>query len=240
MYFEEFKKLVEYQSLWDLYKKQIDTTNTYHTLNESDTNRVLVASRSAETINTISELHHNSYTRYDTNIFEAKMPKEFDGRTPFYTKLRRKGGVYFYEKDDLTFDELYNYCLIVEKSALLDLINFRTNFHRRNLFSELYMQDSIYNYKTQEAKEIIESKTLDDDADIKWPFVRDYANLYDLDLRSAAKNILLQSKFYKTFLSKSETLRLRTNDLVKKCDDIKKIKSIYVKFLNEGGIYGRM
>ena len=53
-------------------------------------------------------------------------------------------------------------------------------------------------------------------------------------------NILIQNKFYKTELNKSESLRLRIKDLVKECDDITKIKSIYVKLVDEGGIYGQL
>ena len=240
MYFEEFRKLVEYQSLWDLYNKKIDTTKTYHTLLECDTDRILVASRSVETIKILADLHINCYVRYDSNLFLKPMPIEFNPRTPFYTKLDRKIITCFCENVDLTFNELYNYCLLVEKACLLDLLTFRINFYRRSVFTELRMQESIYNYKIQEAKEIIESETLDDDADLKWPFVRDYANIYDLDLYSAAKNILIQNKFYKTELNKSESLRLRIKDLVKECDDITKIKSIYVKLVDEGGIYGQL
>ena len=240
MKISEFKKLVEYQSMWDVYNKSIDPKKTFHLLIECETTRVLVASRQIETINTMYDFHSNCYTRYDVNLFQRAMPNEFNGRTPFYTKIKRLESSYYQSEDDLTYDELYHYCLNVEKACLLDIVNFRIGHYRLASFSNVLMQESVYNFKLQEAQEIIKTKTIDENDDFKWPFVRDYANLYDLDLHSAAKNILLQNKFYKTNLCKSETLRLRTKESLRKCNDIKKIKSIFVKFINEGGIYGHM
>ena len=76
--------------------------------------------------------------------------------------------------------------------------------------------------------------------ELNFPFLREYAELKNIDLKTAAKEVLIQIKIYKTRLNNTETMRLKYKNLIKDCSDITKINSIFSQFLRESTMYARI
>lgn len=235
---EEFKNKVSYQSIISA-KGIFNATKEVgeiQSLFDNETNRLLAISRYGTTILVLNEIINNSYTRhsfnklYDLNNFNILSNK------PYLTRLYN--GVLEQDEDNFNYDELYRFHLIVEKSALLDYLNFRINVHRRSVWNGLFLQESIYSFKQQEAEQITNSNENIDE--INFPFLREYAESKNIDLKTAAKEVLLQTKIYKTRLNNTENMRLKYKNLIKNENDIKKIYLILNQFLRESSMYARI
>jgi len=235
---EEFKNKVSYQSIIST-KSIFNATKEVgeiQSLFDNETNRLLAISRHGTTILVLNEIINNSYTRhsfnklYDLNNFNILSNK------PYLTRLYN--GVLEQDEDNFNYDELYRFHLIVEKAALLDYLNFRINVHRRSVWNGLFLQESIYSFKQQEAEQITNSNENIDE--INFPFLREYAESKNIDLKTAAKEVLLQTKIYKTRLNNTENMRLKYKNLIKNENDIKKIYLILNQFLRESSMYARI
>jgi len=110
--------------------------------------------------------------------------------------------------------------------------------HRRSVWNGLFLQESIYSFKQQEAEQITNSNENIDE--INFPFLREYAESKNIDLKTAAKEVLLQTKIYKTRLNNTENMRLKYKNLIKNENDIKKIYLILNQFLRESSMYARI
>ena len=128
---------------------------------------------------------------------------------------------------------------MIEKGAALDTMNGNINHYRRTVLNAIVYQDVIYDLKYREAKEIVE-KNIDSDEDNNWPFVSDYAKIMNIDLQTASKEIVLQHKFFKSFLLNTERLRIKFKKIIQDCSDITKIKSIVSQFKAESIVYAKL
>lgn len=235
---EEFKNQVQYKSI--ISEKNILNVNNepieVHSLFDIGKDRLLAVSKWNSTIMTLNESVENSYARHSLNKLY-----DFNNVTIFSNKpylIRIYNGKFEQDEDNFTFEELYNFHLIIEKAAMLDYLNFRINVHRRSVWNGLYSQDSIYNFKQQEAEQFLNSNKTSDD--INFPFLREYADSKSIDLKTAAKEILIQVKIYKTRLNNTENMRLKYKNLIKNCTDITKLDFILNQFLRESQMYARI
>lgn len=106
------------------------------------------------------------------------------------------------------------------------------------MLNGLFLQESIYNFKQQEAEQILNS---DDNIDeINFPFLREYADYKNTDLKTAAKEVLIQIKLYKTRLNNTENMRLKYKNLIKKEKDIVNLNLLTNQFLRESEMYARI
>lgn len=237
---EEFKNKVKYKSI--IFEKNvIDIKNDpleVHSLFDNETNRLLAVSRWTSTISTLNESNENTYARHSINkIFDLKSC-DFELISSKCFLVRFYNGKFEEDKDNFTFEELYNFHLNIEKAAVLDYLNFRINLHRRSVLNGLFLQESIYNFKQQEAEEIERnSKNIDE---VNFPFLREYAESKNIDLKTASKEVLIQVKIHKTRLNNTETMRLKYKNLIKECVDILKLNSILSQFLRESTMYARI
>jgi hypothetical protein len=237
---EEFKNQVQYKSI-------ISETNTIdikndplevHSLFDNETNRLLAASRWTYTISILNEAKENTYSRHSLNKIYDLKSCNFEVTSTKCFLVRFYNGKFEKDEDNFTFDELYTFHLNIEKAAVLDYLNFRINLHRRSVLNGSFLQESIYNFKQQEAEEIQKNSEVVDDTN--YPFLREYAELKNIDLKTAAKEVLIQIKIYKTRLNNTETMRLKYKNLIKDCSDITKINYIFSQFLRESTMYARI
>lgn len=236
---EEFKNKVQYKSI--ISEKNIYNLNQepleVHSLFDNETNRILAVSKWSNTITSLNEMVENSYVRHSLNkLFDLKNLNIFSNK-PYLTRFY--SGTFEQDKDDFTFDELYNFHLIIEKGAVLDFLNFRINVHRRSLLNGLFLQDSIYNFKQQEAEQILNNDN-DNIEEINFPFLREYADSKNTDLKTAAKEVLIQTKLYKTRLNNTENMRLKYKNLIKNEKNIINLNFIFNEFLRESEMYARI
>jgi hypothetical protein len=234
---EEFKNQLQYKSI--ISERNIFKVNTepaeVHSLVDNETSRFLALSKWNSTITTLNESVENTYVRHSLNkLYDFKDIIVYSNK-PFLIRLYN--GALEQDDDNFTYDELYNFHLIMEKSAILDYLNFRINVHRRSVWNGLYLQESIYNFKQQEAEQFLNNENSDD---ISFPFLREYADSKDIDLKTAAKEILIQVKIYKTRLNNTENMRLKYKNLIKDCKDITKLDLILNQFLRESSMYARI
>ena len=73
--------------------------------------------------------------------------------------------------------------------------------------------------------------------EINYPFLREYADSKNIDLLTAAKEVLIQIKLYKARLNNTEVMRLKYKNLLKNCKDITKLYPIVNSFARESLIY---
>lgn len=235
---EEFKNKIQYKSI--ISEKNIFNAKTeileVQSLFDNETNRLLAISRYNNTILILNETIKNSYTRHSFNKLYNLTNFDIFSNKPYL--IRIYNGVLEQDEDNFTYDELYNFHLIIEKAAILDYLNFRINVHRRSVLNGLFLQESIYNFKQQEAEQILNNSTNIDE--INYPFLREYADSKNIDLITAAKEVSLQVKLYKTRLSNTENMRLKYKNLVKDCKDITKLNLIINQFLRESQMYARI
>ena len=99
------------------------------------------------------------------------------------------------------------------------------------------MQDNIYHMKYLEAVEVEKS---DDVEPFDFPLLNDYATIANVDIKQAAKEVILKYKLTKAYLSNSEALRLRYIRQIKATEDIHEVKVILNKFYTDGEVYGRL
>ena len=106
------------------------------------------------------------------------------------------------------------------------------------MLNGLFLQETIYNQKYQEALEIKNNSNNIDES--QFPFLREYAELIGTDIQTAAKEVLIQNKIYKTRLNNTETMRIKYKKLIQECSDITQIREIVNEFLCDGELYGRI
>jgi hypothetical protein len=235
---EEFKNKLQYKSI--ISENSIFNVKTeiseVHCLVDNKTHRLLAFSKYNNTILCLNEYVENSYSRHSINKITDLKNFDMYSNKPYLTTIYR--GAIKQDEDNFTYDELYNFHLIIEKAAIIDYLNFRINVHRRSVLNGLFLQETIYNFKQQEAEKILNSNENIDE--INYPFLREYADSKNIDLLTAAKEVLIQTKLYKTRLNNTEVMRLKYKNLLKNCKDITKLYPIVNSFARESLIYAKV
>ena len=133
---EEFKNQVQYKSI--ISEKNIFNAKTetleVQSLFDNETNRLLAISRYNNTILILNESVENSYARHSLNKLYDLNNLDIFSNKPYL--IRIYNGVIEQDEDNFSYDELYHFHLIAEKSAILDYFNFRINVHRRSVLNQ--------------------------------------------------------------------------------------------------------
>jgi len=234
---EEFLKSLYFKSLCqpvDFYKgpKQL------HALIEVDSGRIVAASAWHATMLSLSNVVLNSNILWHTYV-QGKIPQDFNNTRPWQCRWNINNDTFYLDDSALDYDKLYQYNLIVEKSAALDMINFRLYYHRRFLWNDQLLQPTVYHMKYLSARDYLsQTKPVTDPQ--HWPLVYDYAEFAGLDLDTAANEIVFQYRLWETRISNTESIRLKFTKLVSECTDILEISKIVQSFQNENDLYARM
>jgi hypothetical protein len=135
-----------------------------------------------------------------------------------------------------SYEELDYYILINQKIALMDQILTRIKFYRKTHAELSLGQDLIYVSKYLEAKEIIE-KNIINDLTLEYPYASGYANLGNMDLQDAAREILLKWQIQSGFLSETENLRMKYTRIIREETKLENLKSILIAFEQESQLH---
>jgi hypothetical protein len=231
--------LQEFLSRPQQYKTSKSTANL-HAVFDIESNRLVSVSQNLSTIKKISDSFLN------TDIFlhiSHLLPAEFNVLCPYYYEVINpydSSNVKISKsRVELSGQDLLHYATIAEKGFAMDYIfNTIANHRRRNYFS-LVLQYEVYNMKYEEAQKILDNGICSDDkmAALEYPFVYDYAQLENLTLIEAAKEIVFQRQLFYTKMSTIESLRMKYSKAIIEATDLKSIPGIIVEFNNLGREY---
>ena len=118
------------------------------------------------------------------------------------------------------------------KKDLVREIVVNINMVRNMLRSDVSLQETVYLAKRMQA-EAFKFSGYDEAKILEYPFVLQYAELAGLSYRTAADEILFKSRLADEVLAKSERLRLKYFDAVKKADTPKELEVMRRQFLTE-------
>jgi hypothetical protein len=222
------------------YKKQSNILNGYkHFVYDTANKRILGISLNTHTLNKASDSFLNT-----TMFLHGKpctLTEGFDSLHPFLYCIDEDNFRIFKSPEPLTDNELYYYALISEKIAALDYIILTIANYRRRFFANTIFQNEIYEFKFQEAIEILKLNLneITDDIEFQYPYVCGYAKIEGLDLQTAAKEIKLRYEFVYTKSAVIENLRLKYTKKLIECQDITLIPVIMEEFSCQGSLYGK-
>ena len=204
-----------------------------HAVLEADTGRLLSLTNWLETAKAM-ESEENTRVWYFINN-SRKIPRAINVNIPCQYVFDNITSS-FYKKT--TSDEDIGRCLIMsEKSAVYDIIHRTINKERVHIRPALAMQESIYQSKVEEAKEILSGVVFNPS---KHPYIHNYSSLKQITPVVAAQRIITKNNFAKARLFETEVLRMKYVTMLKKCKDLYKINEIYNEFSREANIYGRL
>jgi hypothetical protein len=219
---------------------QLVEPGQFHAVYDVAGHNIVCFTRWLSTANALADSLINGMARYTVNYAGSTLPPEANQNKPWAIEWQSNlnSWVYNSNESDINDADLYRYHLIAEKGAVLDRINNRIQAYRRSVTSSLFLQAEIYDMKFREAVTILNLSEISDPS--AYPFVFDYADVAGVDLRTAAAEIVLKNKLYKTCLATTEKLRLRYSKQILDCEDILTLESILSQFYLEGDIYGRV
>lgn len=213
------------------------TAQYWHMIYSFETMRAIAVTQWIATVNSMAPYHINSYPWYTVNaerniVNKLKVPKEYDTVNPWKWKYDLAEQQFKLDESDLSFNQIYYLSLGREKAGALDIVHRRINSVRRALVNDLNAQHTIYRYKEEEAEALLAA---DEDAPDpnKYLFVSEYAELTGVDLKLAAREILLQADFVKSKLVDTETARIKYARAINHAEEIPEIRGAVSAFLQE-------
>ena len=240
MKLDEFRQIVKFESLTKKIKF-LGNPTPIHLLYDPVSCRILTFSIWTSTVNMLQETYINSWCRYGLNVNNPELfPYDVQTDKPWLCRWEHDASVnkWITDNAEMSYDEFYFFHLLAEKGAALDLMHQRMVHYRRPSMNIIYMQDEIYHMKYDEAVEI--TKTDDPIEPYDFPLVNDYAIIANIDIRQAAKEVILKYNLKKNHLANSEALRLRYMRQIKATDNIHEVKDILNKFYTDGEVYGKL
>jgi len=238
---EQFQRLTAVTKSYRVKRRILNNVNyrQYHGLLEINTQRLLAVSYFTTTINSMVDTELNTMQRWWLNVpVTGVIPAGFDSSRPWLFQHQERGQKLKLGDTALSFDDHYRYMLIAEKAGAIDAINNRIQVYRRYFEKDILFQSEIYRDKAQEARAVLAQGHTDFDS--TYPWVETYAELNNLDLQTAAQSIEIQSKFFKTRMVDTETLRLKYVSRIRNCTDMLEIHPMVNDFFKEGEVYGRL
>jgi hypothetical protein len=240
MTLEEFRKKVTYKSHVKNYRI-LGNPKAMHLVYDPGSFRIVCFSPWISTVNTLNETKVNTVARYWQNYQGySVLPAGCSVKQAYLCKWDDTTNKWVLTEDDFSEEELYSFCLMIEKAAVLDEMYQRILHYRRPIMNSIHMQDAVYQLKYDEAVEISKASAEDLDDPWQWPLVNDYANLQNVDIKTAAEEIIFKNKIFKTRLSNTETIRIKYTREIKACEKLEDLDGIINRFYTEGEIYGRL
>ena len=210
----------------------------FHVVCDIPTGRLLAATRHVHTADKLSYNTLNSHVCVLAN--RAQIDLDFDTNRPYYHRVEdiRIERI----SSPLSDKDLYDSALVAEKALALDFILSTTSDIKLRSYANGLLQYQIYDLKLKEANDIITSgiDSIDDEVQLKYPFVASYALLEELSLQTAAREVQLRHEFFYTKMAAVESLRMRFNKRVIECTDIRDVPLAIQEFLAEAGLYAQV
>lgn len=215
----------------------------YHLLMDFSNDRIVCTSRFVHTIRSLHDNTLNTKAFYGVNKSrnKGKISGQFD-RTSVCSFLYKQGvGEIIKAPTELSFEDRYYYTLVEEKGFALDVLFTKIRDMRRPFFSDIIMQQDIYELKYDQAIKFLSEESVDESRyEPEFPFVAGYASVEGYDMATAAKEIKLRREMYIARMSKIETQRLSYTAEILACDDILEVRNIIKRFIDQGFNYGKM
>ena len=212
---------------------ELDTNKVFHYISDRRTKRIVLFHNDHELIRTLSKLP-NTQVCYNVSLTSHigarawEIPKSLDYACPWNYE---DGTQIVYENvcreiaEPLSYNNMYDYYLVYNKSAALEIILGTMNMLRDELgLSKDPTQLFIYNEKYQQAKSFIENGSLD------IPYVESWASIKGYDTITAAKDIKINYELFQLKLSKMEHARLYFVDKVMRETDALNMNEILREF----------
>jgi hypothetical protein len=204
----------------------------------SHTHRLIAVSRNPMTIKSLLDYDNHVITTFYAANNET-YDLDVDPRSCWVWSRSSNDSKWAQNYNISSEEELYKYLLIGQKAVLLDNILFNIELYRSTQNKQILDQDVIYVSKYLEAKEILKENIESDDL-LDFPFTSGYAKIKNISLQESAKLIILQHNIQSGMLSESENLRLEFTEIVRKEQDITKLKNIFIDFEKVSGKYGSL
>jgi hypothetical protein len=122
--------------------------------------------------------------------------------------------------------------LAVEKGRTTENIMRGISIARYPFSTGVLFQESVYVTKKAQAEECKRSGYPEDEI-MQYPYVLQYADFAGLTLRQAADDILFKAKLDDELLAKTELLRLKYFNAVKRADRVEELEELYEAFMRE-------
>ena len=238
---EEYNSKVNYPMLAANFDK---SKREWHILYNFEYKRPIAVSTMYATINNLAHYHINSYPWYSMNRLRNGFGKlrwtaDFNVRTSWEWRYDLTKEVFELHPDGHDLDEWFYMVLTREKAAALDIINSRVAFMRKPFVKDITGQDFVYQIKKQEAEEIL--ATPDDELQPeKFLFLSEYSNFTGVDLKFAAREVILQHDFYFSRLADTENLRIKYSRSINTAKDLAELRAIIADFNQDTTAYARI
>src|SRR5215471_21275788 len=119
--------------------------------------------------------------------------------------------------------------LAIKKADGLREIIYELSIARYPIWRGVLMQEYVYAKKREQAQAFITAGCPDDQA-MFYPYVLQYADLIGMPLQTAAEEILFKASLDDEYLAKTELLRLRYFNEIKKATKVEEIEPIVENF----------
>ncbi len=210
-----------------------------HVLIDPETTRVACASNRLTTINSMRDGKHILGPKYNINL---RIDPNFDSTCSWEWCLMSKHIVAvskFAEANSvpLKYELLEKYQLLAMQAAAIDYIVGKVTAIHKSLQYDLPMQETTYMIKYDQAKRVISGEQLDI---MDVPMVWRWAELRDISMEQAAREIVFKFEDTAIKLMEAEDLRLRYTHMIKNCSDAIDIPSLCHDFDNENSVYSKV
>lgn len=198
------------------YQREYPITGQSHSLYDHAIGRMACISNWAATINTL----HRCGLNYTPNFII------FKSVSSFHTDEKPTSSNYWewmfdphknemiHSPSNFPSDKKDEYSLMAEKAGCMDYVCSVVFAFRRSIQKEFPFQDLAYHYKEREASFIVSGMGVRDTD--SFPFVEPYAEIKNLSLQDAAKEILVHANLFKHKLADSERIRIKYQELIVK------------------------
>ncbi len=215
----------------------------YDALIDSTTNAVLTLGANPAVMNFLKECTPDTWRARSVNYPNYTDPKSFLLAPFFLASVKPnnypkwiwdyKRRIFFKTKTkSLDGDILTRSRLADSKKEAIHKIIMNINSARSEIETGAYFQETVYRSKKTQAKTFRES-AYDDNLIMEFPYVAQYADYAGISLRQAADDILFKSKLDDDFLAKTELLRLKYFNKVKKVATPEEMAPILEEFTRD-------
>ena len=199
--------------------------------------RLLAVANYSASVKALAEFNKSNIFTFQLVGMEERPNLYFQKNKCWRIRVTEDGKAWQDSPNIESLEQLYDFILISQKAAVLDVIHRRLDMNRRREIKAAQGQNHIYFAKYLEAKEILE-KGITEDPICKYPFVTGYADLVGMDIVEASKLIKFKYETRASFLAENETLRLKYTSFVKQQTTLEDLGIILEQFKAESTKYG--
>lgn len=222
----------------------------YHVLLDYNTKAVLTISSNPAVIAFLKECMADTLHAQSVNYPNYTNPKSFF-LTPFFLASVKpknypkwtwdfKSRLFSKTRTELVDDHLLAHSRLAEnKNQVIGKIIVSIYLARSDARTGINLQETIYFAKKEQAKTFKDSG-YDESLIMEYPYVLQYADYAGITVRQAADDILFKAKLGDESLAKTELLRLKYFNKVKKAAACEELNAIYEEFIEDCYINARV